>query len=57
MDQDLTSIDIHGGDDLVFPHHENEIAQSEVLSDKSLANYWLHNGITSQGKQGGLDRE
>lgn len=37
------SIDIHGGgEDLAFPHHENEIAQSEGLSEKTFANYWLH---------------
>lgn len=40
------TIDIHGGGkDLVFPHHENEIAQSEALTEKSLANYWIHNGL------------
>ena len=40
------TIDIHGGGgDLVFPHHENEIAQSEVLTGEPLANYWLHNGM------------
>lgn len=39
------TIDIHGGGhDLTFPHHECEIAQSEALHDKPLANYWLHNG-------------
>ncbi|RBW67735.1 cysteine--tRNA ligase [Bacillus taeanensis] len=39
------TIDIHaGGQDLSFPHHENEIAQSEALTGKSFANYWLHNG-------------
>jgi cysteinyl-tRNA synthetase len=39
-------IDIHtGGEDLVFPHHENEIAQSEAAIAKPLANYWLHNGF------------
>lgn len=39
------TIDIHGGGgDLVFPHHENEIAQSESCSGKSFANYWLHVG-------------
>lgn len=38
------TIDIHaGGQDLIFPHHENEIAQSEVLHDAPLANYWMHN--------------
>jgi cysteinyl-tRNA synthetase len=40
------SIDIHsGGEDLVFPHHENEIAQSESLHGKPLAKYWMHNGF------------
>lgn len=40
------TIDIHGGGkDLVFPHHENEIAQSESLTGKPLANYWIHNGL------------
>jgi cysteinyl-tRNA synthetase len=40
------SIDIHsGGGDLVFPHHENEIAQSEGATGKPLATYWLHNGM------------
>ncbi|MEX2143406.1 MAG: cysteine--tRNA ligase [Anaerolineales bacterium] len=39
-------IDIHGGgNDLVFPHHENEIAQSESLSGKPFARYWMHNGL------------
>lgn len=39
-------IDIHGGgNDLVFPHHENEIAQSEALTGKQFANYWVHNGM------------
>ena len=39
------TIDIHaGGQDLTFPHHENEIAQSEALTEKPFANYWLHNG-------------
>lgn len=41
-----SAFDIHGGgEDLVFPHHENEIAQSEGNTGKSLANYWLHNGF------------
>ena len=40
------TIDIHGGGkDLIFPHHENEIAQSEALTGKPLANYWIHNGL------------
>jgi cysteinyl-tRNA synthetase len=39
------SIDIHGGgQDLAFPHHENEIAQSEALNEKPMAKYWMHNG-------------
>lgn len=40
------TIDIHaGGSDLMFPHHENEIAQSEALTGKPFARYWLHNGF------------
>ncbi|MCD8158615.1 MAG: cysteine--tRNA ligase [Clostridiales bacterium] len=40
------TIDIHaGGEDLIFPHHENEIAQSEAANGKPFANYWLHNGF------------
>jgi len=39
-------IDIHaGGEDLIFPHHENEIAQSEATNDKEFSKYWLHNGF------------
>ena len=39
-------IDIHGGGrDLIFPHHENEIAQSEALTGKQFAKYWIHNGL------------
>lgn len=39
-------IDIHGGgNDLIFPHHENEIAQSESLTGKTFARYWIHNGM------------
>ena len=39
------TFDIHaGGEDLIFPHHENEIAQSEAVSGKIFAKYWLHNG-------------
>jgi cysteinyl-tRNA synthetase len=42
------AIDIHGGGgDLIFPHHENEIAQSEVLTGQPLARYWLHNGMVT----------
>ena len=40
------SIDIHaGGEDLIFPHHENEIAQSECANGKKFANYWMHNAF------------
>ncbi|RLS29778.1 MAG: cysteine--tRNA ligase [Planctomycetota bacterium] len=53
--------DIHGGGlDLVFPHHENEIAQSESLHDKPMASYWMHNGLMqasgAAGKVGGRPR-
>ena len=42
--------DIHGGGlDLVFPHHENEVAQSECYSGKPFATYWLHNGLLTKG--------
>ncbi len=44
------TIDIHsGGSDLIFPHHENEIAQSEPATGKPLARYWLHNGMVNVG--------
>ncbi len=40
------SFDIHcGGQDLIFPHHENEIAQAEAVTNKTFARYWLHNGM------------
>jgi cysteinyl-tRNA synthetase len=40
------TIDLHvGGSDLIFPHHENEIAQSEAATGKPLARYWMHNGM------------
>ena len=43
-------IDIHGGgNDLVFPHHENEIAQTESFTGKSFARYWVHNGMLQFG--------
>jgi cysteinyl-tRNA synthetase len=47
------TIDIHaGGEDLIFPHHENEIAQSEVVTGHPLAHYWMHNGmVTVDGKK------
>lgn len=39
-------IDIHaGGEDLIFPHHENEIAQSEAANDVEFARYWMHNAF------------
>ncbi len=42
----IETLDIHGGGkDLIFPHHENEIAQSEALTCKPFAKYWLHNGF------------
>ncbi len=45
------TIDIHGGgQDLEFPHHENEIAQSEAETGKKFVNYWLHNGFVTVGK-------
>jgi cysteinyl-tRNA synthetase len=45
-----TTIDIHlGGVDLIFPHHENEIAQSEAATGKELARWWLHNGMVNVG--------
>ncbi len=41
-----STLDIHaGGDDLIFPHHENECAQSECLTGQKLAKYWMHNGM------------
>ncbi|MGE5250377.1 MAG: cysteine--tRNA ligase [Bacteroidota bacterium] len=43
-------IDIHGGgNDLIFPHHENEIAQTESLTGKPFARYWVHNGLLQLG--------
>lgn len=46
------TIDIHGGGgDLVFPHHENEIAQSEPILNKPLAHYWMHNGMVMVNSQ------
>ena len=46
------TIDIHGGgQDLTFPHHENEIAQSEACTGHTFAHYWLHNGFVTIGKQ------
>ena len=46
------SIDIHGGGaDLKFPHHENEIAQSEAATDKPFVNYWIHVGFVTVNKE------
>ncbi|MBK1812575.1 cysteine--tRNA ligase [Clostridium sp. YIM B02505] len=46
------TIDIHaGGSDLVFPHHENEIAQSEALTGKPFANYWMHSAFLNINNQ------
>lgn len=48
------SIDIHGGGlDLMFPHHENELAQSESATGKPFVRYWLHNGLMQSGKNTG----
>jgi cysteinyl-tRNA synthetase len=56
------TFDIHGGGlDLVFPHHENEVAQSECCHGKPLATYWMHNGLMQasgeSGKVGGRSRQ
>ncbi len=46
------TIDIHGGGlDLTFPHHENELAQAEALTDKPFARYWIHNGLVTVNGQ------
>ena len=46
------TIDIHaGGEDLIFPHHENEIAQSEAASGRQFARYWMHNGFLNIDNQ------
>ncbi|MEL7602272.1 MAG: cysteine--tRNA ligase [Bacillota bacterium] len=46
------TFDIHaGGQDLIFPHHENEIAQSEAATGRPFANYWLHNGYINVNNQ------
>jgi cysteinyl-tRNA synthetase len=47
-----TTLDLHGGGlDLVFPHHENEVAQSEAASGKPLARHWMHNGFVEVDKE------
>src|SRR5260221_268312 len=44
------TLDIHGGGlDLQFPHHENELAQSESYTGKTFARYWMHNGLMNVG--------
>ncbi len=46
MSEEYLPLDIHGGgQDLIFPHHENEIAQTEACTHKELARYWVHNGF------------
>ena len=46
------TLDIHGGGkDLIFPHHENEIAQSEAATGKPFARYWIHNGFVNLNKE------
>jgi cysteinyl-tRNA synthetase len=46
------SFDIHGGgEDLIFPHHECEIAQAEAVTGKTLARYWLHNAMVNMGRE------
>ncbi len=48
----VETIDIHaGGEDLIFPHHENEIAQSEAASGREFARYWMHNGFLNIDNQ------
>lgn len=48
----IDTLDIHGGgQDLIFPHHENEIAQSEAVTGKPFAKYWLHNGFVTINKE------
>src|SRR6516165_2519273 len=48
------TLDIHGGGlDLMFPHHENELAQSESCTGKKFIRYWLHNGLMQAGKTAG----
>jgi len=46
------SIDMHGGGkDLIFPHHENEIAQSEAATGREFAHFWVHNGLVTMNEQ------
>lgn len=52
MDKLGEQFDIHGGgSDLIFPHHENEIAQSEACTGKQFANVWMHNGLIRIGEE------
>lgn len=52
------TIDIHGGGpDLVFPHHENEIAQSEAATGKTFANYWMHSGPLRVRRADGVEEK
>jgi len=47
-----TTFDVHGGgEDLIFPHHECEIAQTEACTGKPFARYWVHNGMVNMGKE------
>ena len=49
---DSPTLDIHGGgQDLIFPHHENEVAQSEGYTGKTFVNYWMHNGFITVNKE------
>lgn len=51
-------IDIHGGgNDLIFPHHENEILQTEAVTKKMLSNYWIHNGMLQVNGYGASKEE
>lgn len=46
------AFDIHGGGkDLIFPHHENELAQSQAANSESNVNYWMHNGFVNKDNQ------
>jgi len=48
----VSTLDIHGGgQDLIFPHHENEIAQAEAYTGKQFVRYWLHNGFVTINKE------
>jgi cysteinyl-tRNA synthetase len=48
----VKTLDIHGGGlDLIFPHHENELAQSQALSQKPFSKYWIHHGLITTNKQ------